>query len=124
MVPIKLDENLPEELAASLRALGADVDTVLQESLAGHRDERIFAAAVQEGRLLITQDLDFSDLRKYRPGSHPGIILVRLHNPSRRQLLARLETVLSEPLLEQCRRCFVVITDRKIRIRQPDATAD
>jgi hypothetical protein len=30
------------------------------------------------GRVFITQDLDFSDARKYVPGTHHGLLLVRL----------------------------------------------
>ena len=34
--------------------------------------------AQREGRILITQDLDFSDIRKFQPGTHYGIVVVRL----------------------------------------------
>lgn len=76
---IKLDENLPDELA-DLLAADHDVHTVRGESLAGRDDRTVFAAAVRERRVLITQDLDFSDLRHFKPGTHPGIVLVRLHD--------------------------------------------
>jgi hypothetical protein len=46
--------------------------TLQLESLVGHRDEEIWAVAQQESRFLITQDLDFSDARKFSPGSHGG----------------------------------------------------
>jgi len=69
---IKLDENLPHRLAPALEKIGHDVHTLQHESLAGHRDEEIWAAAQQESRFLITQDLDFSDFGKFSPGSHGG----------------------------------------------------
>src|SRR5688572_17247462 len=74
---IKLDENLPTDLVPLLTAFQHDVHTVHGESLVGQADHVVFAAAVAEARLLITQDLDFSDIRKFGPGTHPGIILVR-----------------------------------------------
>ncbi len=64
---IKLDENLPESLVAELATLNHDADTVPQEGLAGHDDPDVWAAAQAAGRFLITQDLDFSDVRKSIP---------------------------------------------------------
>ena len=60
---IKLDENLPARLAHVLRDLGHEVDTVPAEGLAGCPDEVIWQASKRESRFLITQDLDFSDIR-------------------------------------------------------------
>ncbi|MBH0200333.1 MAG: DUF5615 family PIN-like protein [Nitrospira sp.] len=50
---IKLDENLPAQLARALTALGHDTDTVPQEGLAGKPDPDIWAAAQTVGRFLI-----------------------------------------------------------------------
>lgn len=66
---IKLDENLPAELAHVLRALQHNVHTVQDEKLVGRDEDVIFRAAVAEDRLLMTQDLDFSDIRRFRPGT-------------------------------------------------------
>jgi predicted nuclease of predicted toxin-antitoxin system len=56
---IKLDENMPIGLAAILSSLGHDVETVVQEGMAGCPDFKIWEMAQEEGRFLITQDLDF-----------------------------------------------------------------
>ena len=71
---IKLDENLPDLAAAELRNLGHDVDTVADEGLCGSQDEVLWRAIQVAQRFLITQDLDFSDARKYPAGSHSGIL--------------------------------------------------
>ena len=72
---IKLDENLPLRFAILLKDLGHDAHTLHDESLIGHADREIWEAAQKESRFLITQDLDFSDLRQFAPGSHHGILL-------------------------------------------------
>lgn len=77
---IKLDENMPESLATQLGELGHDVHTVLSESLSGETDDKIGAAASSEQRFLITHNLDFSDARQFAPGTHAGILLVRLRS--------------------------------------------
>jgi predicted nuclease of predicted toxin-antitoxin system len=71
-VRIKLDENLPDRLVAGLTTLGHDVDTVHGEQLTGRADPDVWSAAQSARRFLITQDLDFSDIRRYTPGTHAG----------------------------------------------------
>jgi predicted nuclease of predicted toxin-antitoxin system len=83
---VKLDENLPARLVELLEALGHEVDTVPAEQLAGMPDLDVWAAARAAGRLFITQGLDFSDVRQFAPGSHPGILVVRLREPGRTPL--------------------------------------
>lgn len=116
---LKLDENLPAALAVRLSLLGHDVDTVPEEGLAGKVDEEIWNVSQAARRFLITQDLDFSDIRAFAPGTHQGILLVRLANPSRRRLIDRVEEIFRNENVEGWRGCFVVMTDRKIRIRRP-----
>ncbi len=61
---IKLDENLPDRLVAVLTGLGHNVDTVRTEQLTGSADPDVWSAAQADPRFLITQDLDFSDVRR------------------------------------------------------------
>ena len=63
---IKLDENLPDRLVAVLTGLGHNVDTVRTEHLTGRADPDVWSAAQAYARFLITQDLDFSDVRRLR----------------------------------------------------------
>jgi predicted nuclease of predicted toxin-antitoxin system len=118
---IKLDENLPQSLEASLARLGHDVHTTLSEGLAGRKDEEIWAAVQAEFRFLITQDLDFSDIRRFAPGTHAGILLVRLHSPSRQNLIARVIDIVGRENVDQWQGCFVIATENKTRVVQPPA---
>ena len=113
---IKLDKNLPFSLAILLRSLGHDVHTAQDESLTGHSDRETWEAAQKESRFLITQDLDFSDLRQFAPGSHHGILLVRLRSPSRGNLAGRVAEVFQTENIAEWAGCFVVATERKIRL--------
>jgi predicted nuclease of predicted toxin-antitoxin system len=116
---LKLDENLPATLALRLAALGHDVDTVHDEGLAGHDDHHVWATTQVAQRALITQDLDFSDIRTFAPGTHWGLILVRLREPSRSELAARLLQVFQEERVDQWQRAVVTIADHKVRVRTP-----
>ncbi len=116
---IKLDENLPEALVLILTELGHDTDTVPQESLTGQDDEIIWDAAQQTGRFLITQDLDFSNSHKFVPGTHYGILLLRLRDPGRSALLRIVELLFKTEAVETWQGCLVVATERKLRAVRP-----
>jgi predicted nuclease of predicted toxin-antitoxin system len=85
---LKLDENLPESLVQELTALSHNVDNVQTEGIVGESDQNVWRAAQSGGRFLITQDLDFSDIRRFAPGTHHGLMLARLRVPGRRALAA------------------------------------
>jgi predicted nuclease of predicted toxin-antitoxin system len=118
---IKLDENLPLRLATLLNKLGHDVHTVHDEMLLGSADTEIWEATQKESRFLITQDLDFSDLRKFAPGSHHGILLVRLRSPNRRDLIQRVRDLFTKENVGEWGGCFVVATERKVRVLRPQS---
>lgn len=67
----------------------------------------------------ITQDLDFSDLRKFIPGTHKGILLVRLKKPGREALFDKIRMLFEKEAVEKWNQCFVVATESKIRVRSP-----
>ena len=113
---VKLDENLPLALSSVLSNLGYDVDTVIDEGLAAQDDDAVWHATQQAQRLLVTQDLDFSDIRKFRPGTHCGLVLVRLRDPSRAALIERVRGIFSNEAVEEWAGCFVVATEHKLRV--------
>ena len=115
---IKLDENLPERLVPELAKLGHEVDTVRSEHLTGHPDNEIWQAAQSMDGFLITQDLDFSDIRRYVPGTHGGLLLVRLAHPGRDALVARVALVFATEPVDQWKGCLVVATDYKVRVKR------
>lgn len=116
---IKLDENLPALLAESIHKLGHDVQTTLEEGLQGEKDQTIWKAAQTESRFLITQDLDFSDIRKFAPGTHAGLLLVRLRAPSLRNLITVIEEAFRYEKTDEWQGCFIVTTERKTRVIKP-----
>jgi predicted nuclease of predicted toxin-antitoxin system len=116
---IKLDENLPVQLAILLKNIGHDVHTAHEEQLVGHADSEIWAAAQSESRFLITQDMDFSDTRRFAPGTHHGLLLVRLRSPNRRNLAERIEELFQRENVGDWIGCFIVATERKIRVLKP-----
>jgi predicted nuclease of predicted toxin-antitoxin system len=117
---VKLDENLPTLLVFPLRALGHDVHTVADEDLAGTNDRRIWEAAQNEKRFWVTQDMDFSDLRRFEPGTHAGILLVRIDSPKFEILTARVIQIFQSEPVDDWAGCFVVASDTKVRVIRPN----
>ena len=74
---LKIDENLPRAFATELRAAGHDAETVRDEQLQGASDEAVLAACVREGRVLVTEDLDFANVVAYPPSRYPGLVVLR-----------------------------------------------
>jgi predicted nuclease of predicted toxin-antitoxin system len=105
---LKRDENVAVSVAPRLRSLGFDADTAIDEGLRGHPDENIWRAAQAEGRFLITQDLDFSDSRRFAPGTHHGILVVRLPDSEQWRIGDFLVAWFSEPDVRTWGGCFVV----------------
>lgn len=114
---IKLDENLPARLVPVLKNHGHDVHTVLDEQMAGKPDAEIWHAVLAEKRFLVTQDLDFSDTRQFAPGTHPGLLLIRLREPGSQALLDAVSAVAAE--LSGWAGCFIVLTENKVRVKRP-----
>jgi len=119
----KLDENIPVALVRVLSGIGHDVDTVPQEALTGRPDSVIWSCTQEADRLLITQDMDFSDVRRFAPGTHNGILLVRLAHPSRQGLMDRIGMLFLNEPVEEWRGSFVVVTDRKLRVTRAERVA-
>jgi predicted nuclease of predicted toxin-antitoxin system len=87
-VNFKIDENLRAEATGILRTIGFVADTVADENLSGAKDEIVATASRSEGRILVTLDLDFANIRAYPPCEHSGIIVLRVKAQDKATVLA------------------------------------
>lgn len=72
-----LDENLDSALAEGLRALGWKVETVEGVGLKGHDDDDdVLAYAQRDNQIVITNDGDFRNERRFPPHRNPGIVII------------------------------------------------
>lgn len=116
---LKLDENLSRHLKQSLSALQHDVMTAAEEGLLSQPDTAIAAAAKLEGRMLLSLDIEFGDLRKYPPGSHPGIILFRPRNFGPLAVNKFVEEFVRGTDLNLLVGCVAVVEPLRVRVRRP-----
>jgi predicted nuclease of predicted toxin-antitoxin system len=114
----KLDENMPQRALDALRSKGHDVETAETEGLAGAIDPTLLAACVAEHRILVTLDLDFSDIREYPPGTHDGIWVLRPAQQTFAAIVALVEAGVRLAAAERTDGPLWVIDDRRVRIRE------
>lgn len=73
-----VDEDLPRSTSDLLQQHGHEAVDVRDIGLRGAKDPHIAAYAQSEGLCLVTGDLDFSDIRSYRPKEYAGLVVLRL----------------------------------------------
>ena len=117
---LKLDENLSRHLKPILIGLGHDVLTAADEDLLSRPDVEVAACAAREGRILLSLDIEFADLRKYPPGSHPGIILFRPASLGPLSVNRFVERFVRSTDLSALSGCVAVVEPQSIRVRQPE----
>lgn len=74
------DEHVAGAVTAGLRRRGIDVVTTREAGLLGARDEEHLAFALAQGRVLVTQDVDFVALSA-GSAPHAGIVFAPQHTP-------------------------------------------
>lgn len=74
-----LDADIPRSFLSQLKNKGFDVIDVRDISKVALNDEEIFRLACKEKRILISRDLDFSNILHYPPKDSSGIIVLRTY---------------------------------------------
>lgn len=117
-VRLKVDENLPNEIAELLSQHGCDALTVHNQGWQGTADDELWARVEGERRWLVTADKEFADLRRYPPASHAGLILLRSSDESRVDYLRLASTLLQRIDLAEIGGAVVVVSRRGVRVRR------
>jgi predicted nuclease of predicted toxin-antitoxin system len=121
---IKLDENISRHLKPYLQQTDHDVFTTADEGLLGKSDVEVGAAAKAEGMVLFTLDLEFADLRKFPPGTHPGIILFRPQSIGPLATNRFILNFVKETDLTPLSGCTVIVDPTRVRIRRSPLDTD
>ncbi len=119
MLAIKLDENLGKTAQRILKDAGHKVERPSDEGISGYSDEILWRFVCREGLFFITLDTDFSDIRRFPPGSHSGILILRPANQSREAVRSLLSKLVKECPMETLKGCLTVADEHHTRIRKP-----
>jgi predicted nuclease of predicted toxin-antitoxin system len=119
---LKVDENLPDEIAELFLRHGHDAVTVADQGWEGLPDDELWRGIQAEGRWLVTADKGFADLRRFPPGAHAGVILLRLARQNRRDYSLLAETLLMQVELDEVVGAVIVVNERGVRVRRAPST--
>ena len=111
------DENIGLEVTEFLRHLSHNIKSVIQVS-PGLSDVKVLQLAYKEKRILITSDTDFGELIYHRKQPYTGVILLRLEDETNINKIRILKSLLTSYSTQLTHR-FVVVTESKVRIRNP-----
>jgi predicted nuclease of predicted toxin-antitoxin system len=116
-VRLLADENLDLAVVMALRNAGHDVVTML-EAGKGAPDELVIKRALNEHRILLTEDKDFGELVYKFSQPSLGVILVRRFESASQSLkcetLIRTINKLADAIFEN----FVVVEPGRVRVRR------
>lgn len=114
----KTDENLPLDAADLLRGAGHDVATIMDQRLVGAADSDIARVCLHEQRILLTLDTDFADIRTYPPADYAGLIVLRLRQQDKLNVLAAVHRLLSLLSTEPVCGHLWIVEENRVRIRE------
>ncbi len=114
----KVDDDLPIDVAQTLRSANDDAVTVLEEHLGGAPDTSLWAAAQHETRCLVTADKGFADIRTHPPGTHAGVVLLRLPRESRDGYVQLIRAFIASFDAETVPGAIVVLAPEMIRVHR------
>jgi predicted nuclease of predicted toxin-antitoxin system len=86
-----LDENFPKTATILLKKHGHTVHDIRSTENEGSSDDVIFKMAQTEEAIFLTTDKDFYHTIPYRFRKHHGVVIIRLRQPNRNNILKKLE---------------------------------
>jgi predicted nuclease of predicted toxin-antitoxin system len=117
-VRFKIDENLPVDVAERMRQEGYDTATAIEQKLIGRSDSEVSSLCQREGRILVTLDTDFADIRTYPPEEFPGFIVLRLQRQDKDHVMVVIDSLLEAFRKENPEHDLWIIEEDRIRIRR------
>ena len=101
-----------------LRDQGHDIVHLREQGLQRLPDAEIMEKATEERRVVLTFDLDFSDLLALGIRNSPSVIIFRLHNETPASVNPRLEQVLARRHLELEQGALIIVENSRYRMRR------
>lgn len=101
-----------------LRDSGHEVVTVQEAGLAGSTDDEVLAYAVAEGRVLITNDMHFSNTLRFPLAQHLGLVVLKIRPRIQEEVHAVLLRFLSTMSQDRMEKTLVIIDRNRYRIRR------
>ena len=113
-----LDMGISPKVADTLRSLGHEAVRCSEVGLSRATDTDILRYSQSHGFILVSTDLDFADLAFACAEPCPGLVLLRLDNPSADMMRSRLQITLTALEEDEIIGSVVIIQQNKVRTRK------
>ena len=111
------DMGISPATVGFLRDQGHDAVHLRDRHLQTLPDPQILQLAAEEGRILLTHDLDFSDLLASEPGTLPCVVIFRLRSMQPDNVNRHLKAILSDQASALRQNVVASVTEGRVRIR-------
>jgi len=111
------DMGISPKTAAFLRSLGHDAVHLHDQGLDGLEDPAILAKAREEGRILLTHDLDFGELIAVSGAMLPGVVVFRLRNMRPEAVSGYLQKIISRHAEAMEKGAIISVAEGQVRVR-------
>ena len=89
---VLLDQNLPAKAAKVFAELGVEAEHVKTIGLAGRADGEVWRRAAETGAVIVTKDVDFTQIQDFVLKRPVRVVWVRIGNTSNQILIPWLRT--------------------------------
>jgi predicted nuclease of predicted toxin-antitoxin system len=114
-VRLFLDQMFRAELAVELQARGHDVIRASDCGLARADDEKVLSQAISQKRVLVTLDGHFGDWAVLPLAEHSGVIRIKVHPTTSKNVLRLLIPLLTGRTEELFANHLVIASENKVR---------
>lgn len=115
---ILLDHCVPRRYLRLLREWGYLTVLLTEHIAADSPDPDVIALAGELDAVLLTIDLDFSNILDYPPANYGGIVVLRYAIEDEADLDVTLKSALDDLYREDLRRVLVIVTPGRYRVRK------
>lgn len=114
-----VDEAMPRSTVGALRNAGYEAEDVRDVGLRSAVDRRVYEYAQSHNAILVTEDMDFSNVLDYPLETHHGIVVLRVpQDYSAQQKNRTLLNALKELEEQSLKSALVIVTTDRVRIRR------
>jgi len=110
-----LDQMFRVEVAQALRKEGYDVIRASETDQARADDQQVLQRAISENRILITLDEHFGDWVVLPLSRHPGVIRLKVHSTTSKNVLRILNPFLKLHAQEQFENHLVILSEKRAK---------
>lgn len=111
------DESCDDRIVQSLRSSHVDIISVREEHQ-GATDRDVIDLAIQDNRVLITEDRDFGRIVFVQDRTETGVILLRYPYDMHSHVTEQLKELMDQTAEEKFTESFVVVQPNKIRFHK------